>query len=297
MTAPRFPRFAARACLSAVGAASLAVLAVFPATANHSWSTYHWSRTGPLSIRLGDNVGTAWDAHLQAAAVDWSRAAALDTVVASGGKDPVACAPTYGRVEVCNASYGATGWLGLGQVWSSGGHVVQGTAKLNDTYFSQVAYNTPAWRRSVMCQEIGHTLGLDHQDVDMSNRNLGSCMDYSRDPSGTKGTNGTLNNERANQHDLDQLALIYNHLDSTQLTSTKPTSNTSTARAPRAPAAAPPSRGIGHVRSEWGRSVATDRRGRPRVFVRDLGGDTQVTTFVIWAEDAAPEHWQDGHGH
>ena len=185
-----------------------------------------------MGIRLGNNVGTAWDTHLRAAAVDWSKPLYLDTIVARGGKDPSRCAPTYGRVEVCNARYGSNGWLGLAQVWTSSGHIIQGTANVNDTYFAQRAYNTAAMRRSVICQEIGHTLGLDDQDENMHNLNLGSCMDYTNDPTGTKGTNGTLNNTRPNSHDYGQLGSIYRHLDSVQLTSTKLSVSASAAPGP-----------------------------------------------------------------
>jgi hypothetical protein len=34
-----------------------------------------------------------------------------------------------------------------------------------------------------MCQEVGHTFGLDHQDENFNNTNLGTCMDYTNDPS------------------------------------------------------------------------------------------------------------------
>ena len=51
-----------------------------------------------------------------------------------------------------------------GVVWTSGSHITQGTTKVNGTYFNIGKYNTPAWRILVMCQEVGHTLGLSHLD-------------------------------------------------------------------------------------------------------------------------------------
>ena len=39
-------------------------LAAFPASvsANHSWGNYHWARTiNPFTLKLGDNVTSAWD--------------------------------------------------------------------------------------------------------------------------------------------------------------------------------------------------------------------------------------------
>ncbi len=50
-----------------------------------------------------------------------------------------------------------------------------------------------------MCQEVGHTLGLDHQDEVFDNPNLETCMDYTNDPS---------TNQHPNAHDYDQLATI-----------------------------------------------------------------------------------------
>lgn len=264
-----------------------------PVAANHAWGAFHWSKATTLVIRLGDNVGAAWDEHLQAAATDWSAAAPIDTPVVASTRGAATCDPTYGRIEVCNYAYGSTGWLGIANVWSSGGHVVQATAKLNDTYFANPHYNTAAWRRFVMCQEIGHTFGLDHQDIDQSNPNLGSCMDYTGDPTGTKGTNGTADNQRPNQHDLDQLNTIYAHTDATQLSSTRPVSAGSAAQAaddePGRSGAARAVRGAGNTPGEWGRAVAKDRKGRGRVFVKELEGGVTLTTFVTWA-DADHEH-------
>src|SRR4030095_6084444 len=109
-------------------------------------------------------------------------------------------------VEVCNGSYGNNGWLGIAQIWVSGKHITQGSVRLNDTYFDTPKYNTDAWRQLVVCQEVGHTFGLDHQDEDFDNRPLGTCMDYSNDPTP---------NQHPDQHDYDELAIIYSHLDST----------------------------------------------------------------------------------
>src|SRR5262249_33302525 len=123
------------------------------------------------------------------ASLDWSASAVLDTTVAVGQATRSSitkfdCSPTSGRVEVCNANYKNNGWLGLASIWATGPHITQGTVKLNDYYFNQSKYNTSAWRQFVMCQEIGHTFGLDHADTTFGNVNLGTCMDYTNDPDG-----------------------------------------------------------------------------------------------------------------
>src|SRR6266705_6877912 len=176
-------------------------------SANHSWNGYHWARqSNPFSLKLGNNVNSTWDPILATTSSDWSQSTVLNTTVVAGGTSARSCRPTNGRVEVCNARYGNTGWLGVAQIWITGGvHITQGTVKLNDYYFDQPQYNTTAWRNLVSCQEVGHTFGLAHQDTNFDNPNLGTCMDYTRDPS---------TNQHPNKHDYDELVTIYSHLNS-----------------------------------------------------------------------------------
>lgn len=270
-----------------------AIILSAPLLASHSWDGAHWARTGTLYIRLGDSVGPAWDTYLRAAAKDWSAPAILDLVVTSSSVAPSTCKPVYGRATACSYGYGKTGWLGLGTIWTSGNHIVQATAKVNNTYFALARYNTPSWRRYVMCQELGHVLGLAHQDENSANLNLGSCMDYTSDPTGTLGTNGTLGNLKPNTHDYKQINLAHGHLDSTQLSTTKLSTSTTAAPAGERERL---NRGLGLTRSSWGRAVARDARGRGRVFVRDLGGGVEALTFVIWSDEATPEQ-TGGHSH
>ena len=183
-----------------------------PASASHSWGSYHWGRTAnPFTVRYGDNVDSRWDAHLRAAATDWSTSTVLDMSVVTGAASNIKrCNAPQGRVEVCNAKYGFNGWLGIAGISLSGGHIVSGYTKLNDSYFDTATYNTPDWRRFVTCQEIGHNVGLGHQDENFNNANLGSCMDY---------TNNPATNTRPNAHDYNQLVTIYGgHTDSTNTT-------------------------------------------------------------------------------
>ena len=188
----------------------LLVAAAAPANADHAWGNYHWARkANPFTLKLGDNVSSKWDSYLATTSSDWSQSSVLDTTIVTGGTNPRNCRPTSGRVEVCNARYGSTGWLGVAQIWLSGSHITQGIAKLNDTYFDTATYNTPAWRNLVMCQEVAHAFGLDHQDENFDNPNLGSCMDYTSDP------DGPPSNEHPNAHDFEQLETIYGHTDST----------------------------------------------------------------------------------
>ena len=247
--------------LAAVSALSLAMLLPGATSATHSWGGYHWARTSnPFTLALGDNVDSSWGSYLSTTSQDWSQSKVLDTTVVTGGTRPRNCRATTGRVEVCNASYGNTGWLGVASISiTSGLHITQGTVKVNDTYFNTAQYNTSAWRNLVMCQEVGHTLGLDHQDTNFDNANLGTCMDYTRDPS---------TNQHPNKHDYDELVTIYTHLDSTT-TIGQSVRSASPASAPAA--------------SAFGRLVSSSRDGKVQTFVREIrAGELQVS-FVIWA--------------
>ena len=226
--------------------------------ANHSWGNYHWARqSNPFNLKLGDNLSSIWDPHLNTSSSDWSLSSVLDTSVVAGGTAARRCRPTNGRIETCNYRYGNNGWLGLAQIWVNGDHIYQGIVKTNDTYFNRSTYNTPAWRNLVMCQEIGHTLGLDHQDEIFDNPPLGTCMDYSNDPTA---------NQHPNQHDYDQLESIYAHLDT--LTTIRPILRGAAAF------------GEFPNRSDWGKLLKDN--GRVALFERDFGGGHKMFTYVIW---------------
>ena len=241
--------------------------------ASHSWGGYHWARTSnPFTLKLGDNVSSSWDSYLATTSNDWSASSVLDTSIVAGGTRARQCRPTSGRVEVCNYRYGNNGWLGLAQIWISGGHIAQGVAKMNDTYFSTASYNTPAWRNLVMCQEVAHTFGLDHQDVTFNNTNLGSCMDYTSDP------DGPPSNEHPNAHDYEMLETIYAHQDSYT------TVQSGSQKLPYGQSVAQGAKdGDFENRSEWGKSIRDN--GYVALFERDLGAGNKLFTFVIWAQE------------
>lgn len=273
-----FSTFSRIAILISVLAVSLGTVAI-TANADHSWGGYHWKRSAnPLQLDLGDNLSASWDPYLSTTSADWSASSVLDTTIVRGGTSatkgkftPKNCVPTAGRVEICNATYGNTGWLGVAQIWVSGSHILQSTVKLNDTYFKTTKYNTAAWKNFVMCQEVGHAFGLDHQDEDHANVNIGTCMDYTNDPTGTKGTNGTLNNEHPNAHDYEELELIYAHADGDSATA---------GGAASAPAEVLET---GDHPGAWGEEIRRDHSGRGAMYARELGNGKKVLTFVVWA--------------
>ena len=244
-----------------VAVLSLAMLMAVPlsAQASNSWGSYHWARTSnPVTIRVIDSMTTDWDDNLGAAIADWNASAVLNVTAEPGDssfKTRKRCVAVSGKVHACNATYGNNGWLGLAQIWASGSHITQATAKMNDSYLASSSYSEIN-RQHVICQEIGHDWGLDHQDE--SGADLNTCMDYA----------DALDNPDPNAHDYDQLETIYAHLDST---------NT----------AAPMPAGFAnadlHAQASWGRKVSESADGRSALFVRDFGGGNRVLTHVTWA--------------
>jgi hypothetical protein len=254
----RAPR---RAILLALG---LALALVLPAAvaASHSWGGYHWARTAnPFNVNLGDNVTSAWDAYLAGASSDWSQSNVLNTTVVAGTVSPRTCKATTGMVQVCNRTYGYNGWLGVAGISITGGtHITKAYVKLNDSYFNSPTYNTPAWRAMVTCQEVGHTFGLDHQDENFNNANLNTCMDYTNDPT---------SNQHPNNHDYQELEIIYSHLDST----------TTVSAAPAAALAA-----VGNADEAWGTLVKVTNSGHGAWYMRDFGAGNLQLTHVLWAD-------------
>ena len=238
----------------------LATITALTGTANatHSWGNYHWARSSnPFTLKVGDNVTSAWDSYLDTSNSQWSQSTVLNLTKVTGGTTGKLCKATVGRVEVCNSAYGQNGWLGLASISITGGtHITQGTVKLNDTYFAMAQYNNPNERAHVMCQEVGHTLGLAHTSEDGSSQS--TCMDYSQSPSSTA----------PNAHDYSQLQSIYSHLDS----------STTVSSASKASA-----NQVGNNRASWGREVERSADGRHSTFVREFRDGTAVVSEVTWA--------------
>lgn len=198
------------------------MVAATPAAAvlTPTWNGYRWARQTTLQLKLADNVSTVWDSYLRTAATDWTVLDNIDLLVTAGTANPKRCGAVTGTIQACSASYGNNGWLGLASIWLTNGYITQATVKVNDYYYSDPRYNNMAFRQSVMCQEVGHTLGLAHADENFTNLNLGTCMDYTNDPSGLLGTNGTLSNLHPYAGDYDALNLLYATPGGTQLAGT-----------------------------------------------------------------------------
>ncbi len=249
------------------------------AYASHSWNGYHWARTAnTFTLQIENDLTTiAWNNALGPASTDWSASTVLNTTIVNLRAPTGNCSAILGKDVVCNKKYGSNGWLGIAQIWVYGdGHIAQGIVKLNDTYFNTTRYNTPAWRRLVVCQEVGHTLGLDHQDANFTNSNLETCMDYTNDPDGTIANPDQFSNVQLNQHDYDQLVTMYTHLDTT----TSVSASSATGRAV--------ANGDSDDEDFGAANGEKDQHGRDIRFVKNLGGGVKKFTWVFWADPGTP---------
>lgn len=163
------------------------------ATANHQWSNYHWERqssTEPITLSIEDNHTPAtpnWSALLDStrsgtasdgtsyssvgAALEWNDPDG--TVVNYGDYFSVHVVNNNGVIESFNDDYGDTGWLGVATIRITRGrnkHIVDGESKVNDYYVAEPVINGEPYDGfneeiewlHVLCQEIGHTFGVDH---------------------------------------------------------------------------------------------------------------------------------------
>ena len=259
---------------SLCAAAVLAISFVAVTSATHSWGGYHWARTTPqFTLKLGDNLTTAdWRGHLAQTSSDWNsgNSAVLTAVVA--GQARKRCSMVAGTTQVCNGTYGNNGWLGLASINITGGtHITQGSAKMNDTYFNTSKYNNPNEREHVVCQEVAHTFGLDHQSTNGSS--LNTCMDYF---SNTGANAGSTASTKPNAHDFDELNIIYAHLDTT-----------TTVAALTSPAAS--ASDVTDDPNSWGQLMSQSREGRSSTYEKVERDGSQTITHVYWTLEAATD--------
>ena len=250
----------ALACISVIFLPSVAL-------ADHAWGPYHWARTAnPFNLKVVDSHTPDWDDNYNRALGDWTQSTVLNLVGIAGTdarQTRKRCPMVSGQVRSCNAEYGFNGWLGLASINITGGqHITQGTSKMNDSYFKSPSYNETA-RSHVVCQEIGHTFGLGHQDE--SGADLNTCMDYSNN----------LDNPSPNSHDYQQLQTIYAHLDTFTTVGFASLFESMVfdddADAPH----------------KWGRLVEQSANGRSSTYEQDHGNGSKTLRHVFWTEEFA----------
>ena len=248
---------------------------------DHAWGPYHWARTTrTFTLTVVNSTTSPWHSYVSMALADWSRSGIVGFAEVAGStsnRDRQQCRPPAGQVRICNLEYGFNGWLGVAGITVDGeGHILTAYTKLNDTYFNTGYYGSGDWRQSVACQELGHDLGLDHQDEDFDNLTLETCMDYQDPPW-----------PFPNAHDYDQLVTIYEHMDGyDSYVTTGPADG---GGSDGGTCTAPPGKGcnkatVGQSNSPNGWGISLGRRGAGERFIRIEPDGTRHLTYVTWAE-------------
>ena len=200
-------------------ALAMLMLSAAPGLANNTWNGYHWAddpgdpHDGDITLTLVNDLSryttqyplvvSDWDGAPGPLMLNSPDALPIDPrpLACENNSSETAASQIQDTIHACNAEYGKIGWLGLARIWvASDGHIDAGVALMNDSYFQEPGsvYNNPVAWRHVLCQEIGHTFGLDHQGSPKKQ----SCMN----------SRWGLTNEAfqsPNQHDFDTLNEIY----------------------------------------------------------------------------------------
>jgi len=155
-------------------------------SAIHSWGGYHW-RSDHLSPTVYNKTpSTLYD--VSGTVLKWS---SLNTPI-----QPAMSLDRKADISVSESS--SIFWLGIATIYlDSSGHIVKGDVKLNTRLLKKYS---PAVAAHVLCQELGHIWGLDHNEVDTD-----TCMNDL-----TAVSSPWL---YPNAHDTEELNLIYNHTD------------------------------------------------------------------------------------
>lgn len=152
------------------------------ARASNSWNGYHWA-SNKLQPTVKDRTSSPlYD--VPAGITEW---ADLGTPI-----QPQLSNAKKANIKVSEGY--SVFWLGIATITVDGGHITKGDVKLNTKLLE--SYGSAA-ADHVFCQELGHILGLDHQNGD-------SCM----------SGGATLGLYPApNAHDIDVLNSVYGHTD------------------------------------------------------------------------------------
>jgi len=252
-----------------------------PVFAHHAWANYHWASIAiPFDIILINSTTDDWDPYVNQAVSGWSGYGQVnlseDTSGAISKRVRRQCNANNGQIRICNLAYGQNGWLGIAGISvDANDHITRGYTKLNDSYLLTSGYDYPGsnWRQSVTCQELGHDLGLGHQDEDFNQASSTSCMEYQNPPFPSP-----------DNHDYEELASIYNHEDSYNTYKGDDSGNSADGGSCNAP------KGKGCNKTEkpgnngdigWGMSLG--RRGQGEVFLRIDHEGIRHLTHVTWA--------------
>lgn len=193
------------------------------ASASHRFS-FHWARQGSAfgvtlvdSTLTGSAIGILPGVDYQATRAAqgyWSVSGVAQLGYREGSRTATTntncpMPPNFAEIRTCTSNYGPNGWAGIANIaLDANNHIVSATAKVN-LYYSPGGYE---YFRHVLCQEIGHALGLDHQNrIGLVVAQVSpSCMATWWDAAGAY-----MGGQTPDHHDYEELVDIYTgHSDS-----------------------------------------------------------------------------------
>lgn len=270
---------------------------------DYQWGTYHWEYDGnaPLTLNVSYKFSSdaTWLGFHEASLSLWNDHPESMLNLVNGGEathtSSKRCTPIRGEIVVCADKYGQRGWVGIAEINASGDHITQAVVKYNDTYYAYAFYNNDEQRDFVTCHEVGHTLGLGHEDVTFDNPNHQTCMDYTEDPYGNSGL-GPYDNSIPGPSDWTILnsSTAYGHShDGGTDPGPDPDPTPCRGGPKKCGNGAFAFREVGQAapayEGPYGRAVGYDGQGRPNEFVQDLGAGNRKITFIMWARGYRPE--------
>jgi hypothetical protein len=110
------------------------------------------SDNGGLHLTLQNALDDTWQTEFDMAVADWQESDALQLTAERVAVD-YNCGQVDGVMVVCNANFGATGWVGINENSIMRGVIVSSVAKMNEYYLRNADFDH---RRFTMCHEIGH---------------------------------------------------------------------------------------------------------------------------------------------
>jgi hypothetical protein len=141
-----------------------------------------WDTNGTESLTLSvmNSCEDRWTPFFDRYLAEWDNGTP-DVLNLSSEKfdyDP-SCTAYDGKMNVCNANFGNTDWVGINVILIENAFIVNSVAKMNDYHLD----NANDFKRFyTMCHEMGHGFGLPHTNENQHNIDRGDCMDYTSRP-------------------------------------------------------------------------------------------------------------------
>ena len=166
-------RRSARLALAVALAALGTLFTLAPAASGSVKSAYRWPQrsSGEIRITLRNNLDPVWTPILNDVAADWSRSPRLELAV--GG--PATCpewswdssgGPLAGNYTVCvEEGLERDPWVGLNWGYADVWIDARGNISLARVRLNTPALVDPIAARHTLCHEVGHALGLDHDEA------------------------------------------------------------------------------------------------------------------------------------